>query len=260
MERGDHMSDVIQHHGVKGMKWGKHKAGGGTITPDAGGAKLKVLEKAMNNTKDPVKLKALQKQYGKIEDSINYSKPKSGPNKATQASSKLKDNVKARVDSIKRQNSWKQVVKNMDNMTNAQIQKHANRIQLENDLRQLSKRKGLIKDKGVGTAADRKAYLNRAKLSDAELAVKVTRLRVKANLLRTVNDANRTQQEIGKRVVKAGATIGVKYALTGTVSLKDVAGVATNANGSYGQSKAEMIKRGTNAIPDKTILSRKPKV
>jgi hypothetical protein len=258
------MEDVLQHVGVKGMKWGHHKAGtGGSITPDAGAKRLKLLEVQMKNTKDPAKLKELQTKYGKIEDSINYSKPKKAgthPNKIAEASGKLKDGVVSRVNSVKRQNDWKKLLKNLDNMSTKDIQAHATRIQLENELRRLSKRKGLIKDKGVGTKQDRQDYLKRANMSNAELLQKVGRLRAKTALLNSINEANRAQQEMGKQVVKATASLGAKYVITGKVSVKDVASVAANTKGAYGQTKADMIRTNIDKIPDKTILKRKTKV
>lgn len=253
----NNLEDVLTHVGVKGMKWGHHKAGtGASLTPDAGGKKLKVLEAQMKVTKDPAKLKELQTKYGKIEDSINYSKPKNGPSKLAQ----VKDGVTARVNSVKRQNDWKKLLKNLDNMSTKDIQAHATRIQLENELRRLSKRKGLIKDKGIGTKQDRLDYLKRANMSNAELLQKVGRLRAKSALLNSINDANRTQQEMGKQVVKATASLGAKYVLTGKVSVKDVANVAANTKGAYGQTRADLIRTNIDKIPDKTILKRKTKV
>jgi hypothetical protein len=308
MERGDEMEDVLQHVGVKGMKWGHHKAGTGasltpevgakrlkildaqmkvtkdpaklkelqskygkiedsinyskpksntpSITPEVGAKRLKILDAQMKATKDPAKLKELQTKYGKIEDSINYSKPKNGPSKLAQ----VKDGVTARVNSVKRQNDWKKLLKNLDNMSTKDIQSHATRIQLENELKRLSKRKGLIKDKGIATKQDRQDYLKRANLSNAELLQKVGRLRAKTALLNSINDANKTQREMGKQVVKATATLGAKYALTGKVTVKDVANVAANAKGAYGQTKADVIRTNIDKIPDKTILKRKTTV
>jgi hypothetical protein len=177
------LEEILQHHGVKGMHWGKHKA-------KAGG---------------------------------------------------VKDAIKTRVDSIKRENSWGKVLNNASNMTTKELQKHATRAQAENDLKRLSKKAG------VGSAKDKKDYLNRGKMTDQELARKVQRLRAKENLNRNANDATKAQKELAKKVIQVAAPLVISYALTGTVSKKDIINTVMNPGG----AKAKAIQSLVNAASKK---------
>ena len=166
------LDDILQHYGVKGMKWGVRR--------------------------NREKSKSLQKQYKEMEDS------------------KSPGRVKQTLDSMKRERQWKKSLNNLDNMSNSEINKLANRIRLENDLKRLSK------NSKAATRDDKRSYLNRAKLSDTELAYRVNRLRAKDNLTRSVGDATKDQRAAGRRFVMGAGSLALRYAMTGTISTKDI--------------------------------------
>jgi hypothetical protein len=194
----------LQHHGVKGMKWGVRRS-----DEQLARAKLKRLDKEMKDTKDPKKLKSLQKEYGKVEDSIDYSQ------------NGLKKKINDNLASQKRERSWSKSMKDIESMSTKDLNEMARRIQLENDMKRLTK-----KSSGVATKQDRQDYLDRANLSDQDLNLRVNRLRAKANFARTVGDASKEQRETGFRIANTVAGAGLKYALTGSLGTKDLAKIA----------------------------------
>jgi hypothetical protein len=147
--------------------------------------------------------------------------------------------VKSRVDSIKREHSWNKTLKNANNMTTKELQKHASRAQLENDMKRLSKKAG------VGSAKDKKDYLNRGKMADQELHRKVQRLRAKENLNRNANDATKSQKEFAKKVVQIAAPLAVSYALTGKVSKKDIINTVMNPGAAKAKAVQSLISKVT---------------
>lgn len=166
------LDNILQHFGVKGMKWGVRR--------------------------NREKSKSLKKQYKETEDS------------------KSPGRVKQTLDSIKRERQWKKSLDNLDGMSNAEINKLANRIRLENDLKRLSK------NSKAATRDDKRDYLNRAKLSDTELADRVNRLRAKDNLTRSISYATKDQRNAGRRFVMGAGSLALRYAMTGKVSTKDI--------------------------------------
>lgn len=243
--------DVILHYGKKGMKWGvRNDVKKGKLSPDEGQKKLSALDKQMKSTSDPKKLASLRKEYGKVEDSINYSKSKgqNGNNPVSKATTRVKESL----GSMSRERSWRKELANMDNMTNAQINKVASRIQMENDFKRLSN------NKGISTKQDKKDYRTRANLNDAELQSRLQRLRAKDNLYRNVQEASRSQREAGMRVARTAAGVGIKYAMTGTVSTKDVGLAILKSN----KPDKNMKKKAIESVLDKTnrvIVDHGPK-
>lgn len=129
----------------------------------------------------------------------------------TRGESKLSKNLK----SMKRERDWNKVLKNVNNMSTSDIRKVTTRVGLENDLKRLSKSR-------VANAKDRNDYLRRDKMSDQELSRKVTRLRAKDNLLKSVKSASKEQREFGEKVVNMGSALGVKYAMDKSIKPQDV--------------------------------------
>lgn len=153
------MSDIIEHHGVKGMKWGVRKD---------------------------------------------------------------KPTIKEHLGSLKRERQWKKVLGEMDKLTTDEISAVAKRVSLENDLKRLTKNKAITKPK------DKKDYLNRGDLSDEELSRKVTRLRAKESLVKSVNDASKEQRELGEKIVNVGGALTLKYATTKSLTPKDIFDAVNN--------------------------------
>lgn len=141
------------------------------------------------------------------------SKSAKDPNKST---------IKEKVDSVKREHSWRKAVKNMNNMTTKEINNTSRRINLENDFQRLTK------NRKISSPADKRAYIKRADLSDGDITRRVTRLRAKESLQRAATAATKEQIDLGKRIVTAGGSVGVKYALTGTVGKNDLFRAATS--------------------------------
>lgn len=153
-------------------------------------------------------------------------------------SEKVSDNrskVRKRLDSMKRERQWNKVLSEVDKLTTKEINAVAKRVGLENDLKKLSKSK-------MATDKDKQDYLRRDKMSDAELSRKVTRLRAKDNLHTKVKDASKEQREFGIKVVQIGGTLGTKYALTKSISPKDVFDAVQNPKESSKNAKKDIQK------------------
>jgi hypothetical protein len=184
------LEEILQHHGVKGMHWGKHKA-------------------------------------------------------------KVAEAVKTRVDSIKRENNWGKVLNNASNLSTKDLQKHATRAQLENDMKRMSKKAG------VGSAKDKKDYLNRGKMTDQELQRKVQRLRAKESLNRNANDATKAQKELAKKVIAIAAPLVITAAMNGgKVSKKDIINTVMNPGGAKAKAIQSLVKMATtkHGIEDEETL------
>lgn len=157
------LDDILQHYGVKGMRWGVVRE----VGPD-----------------------------GRIRNTGKTS-------------------VKEKLGSLKRERQWKNVIKEMDNMTVDQIQTVTKRITLENDLKRLSK-------SSIATKKDKQDYVRRADMDTDELSMKVTNLRAKDNLSKAVSSASKEQVEFGKKVVDATSALTLKYMATKTLTPQDV--------------------------------------
>lgn len=115
-----------------------------------------------------------------------------------------RNGIQKRLDSMKRERQWGNVLKEIHKMNTKDITAVTKRVTLENNLKNLSKSK-------VATKKDKEDYLRREHMSDAELSRKVTRLRAKEGLHKAVKDASKEQREFGEKVVKIGSNVGVKY-------------------------------------------------
>lgn len=167
------LEDILQHHGVKGMKWGVIRS-----------RSAKAAAKAGRKLKD---------------------------NKAV-------NSVKEHLESSKRERSWVKV--DVKGMSNQDIQKLAQRVQLENDLKRYSK-----------SSSEKKQYRTRDKMSDSEIAETVIAHKAKAAFERSALSANKSQREIASAIVSTAAPIAIKYALTKDVSKKDVLSAVSDAAG-----------------------------
>lgn len=150
--------------------------------------------------------------------------------------------VKQTLDSMKRERQWKEKLNNLDGMSNSEINKLANRIRLENELKRLTK------NSKAATRDDKRIYLTRAKLSDTELAYRVNRLRAKDNLTRSVSYATKDQRDAGMRFVMGAGSVALRYAMTGTISTKDIGIAVLNPP----KNVNELMNNAIYSILDKT--------
>lgn len=140
-----------------------------------------------------------------------------------------------KLNSLKRERQWKSVLKEMDSLSTKDITEIAKRVTLENSLKTLSRSK-------VGTKKDREDYLRRERMDNQELSRKVTRLKAKENLHNAVSNASKEQREFGQKLVQIGGSLGVKYALTKSISPKDVFDTVKNPKASADKAKGDLLK------------------
>lgn len=190
------LDEVLQHVGVRGMKWGVRRD-----RNRPGGA-----------------------------DGIEESKKPQD----------TRSNTRKKLDSLKRERDWKMVLKNVDKLSTADINKVSKRIGLENDLKKLSK--------SVGKDKDKQDYLNRAKMSDSELNRKVVRLRAKQSLKEKVSDASKEQREFGEKVVQIATSVGVKYALKRQVGADYILEALEKPKETSAQAKKDFKEEGIKRL------------
>lgn len=153
-------------------------------------------------------------------------------------SAKIKDSratLTKNLDSLKRERQWKKVLSEMDKLSTKDITTVTARVRLENDLKNLSRSK-------VGKKKDRDDYLRRADMSNEELKRKVTRLRAKEGLYKSVNDASKEQRELGEKITNIGKTLTIRYALKRSISPKDIFDAVQNPKDSANNAKGDLQK------------------
>jgi hypothetical protein len=124
---------------------------------------------------------------------------------------KVKDdrsNLRKNLDSMRRERQWSKVLQEMDKLTTKDINAVSKRVGLENELKTLSR------TKGVGSKKDKEDYLRRENMSDAELNRKVVRLRAKSGLHKNVTNASKEQREFGEKVVNIVKGASMKVAVS----------------------------------------------
>lgn len=176
----DDVEEVIEHHGVKGMKWGVRR-----YQPYPKG----------------------QRNAGKF---IDASKNKGG---SSQNGNKV-SGVKGALRSKGREISMVAAQREIKNLTTKDAQTVLSRAQLENRFKRLSS------TPNVGTAKSKEEYLNRENMSNQELKRKVDRLQLADNMRVESRKANQGAIDMGKKIAAIAAPIAVQVAVSGAVDKK----------------------------------------
>ena len=174
------VEETIEHHGVKGMKWGVRR-----YQPYPKG----------------------QRNAGKF---IDASKNKGG---SSQNGNKV-SGVKGAIRSKGRELSMVAAQREIKNLTSKDAQTVLSRAQLENRFKRLSS------TANVGTAKSKEEYLNRENMSNQELKRKVDRLQLADNMRVESRKANQGAIDMGKKIASIAAPIVVQVAVSGAVDKK----------------------------------------
>lgn len=154
---------------------------------------------------------------------------------------KPKGKIRKNLDSMKRGREWNKVLKNVNKLSTSDIRKVTTRVSLENSMKALTKSK-------VANAKDREDYLRRGKMSDQELSRKVTRLRAKDNLLKSVKEVSKEQREFGEKVVNIGSSLGVKYAKDKSITPKDILNAYNNPKKSGKEARQDLLNEAIKKL------------
>ena len=176
----DDVEESIEHHGVKGMKWGVRR-----YQPYPKG----------------------QRNAGKF---IDASKNKGG---SSQNGNKV-SGVKGALRSKGREISMIAAQREIKNLTSKDAQTVLSRAQLENRFKRLSS------TANVGTAKSKEEYLNRENMSNQELKRKVDRLQLADNMRVESRKANQEAIDMGKKIAAIAAPIVVQVAVHGALDKK----------------------------------------
>src|SRR5690606_2644671 len=154
------------------------------------------------------KLEDVLKHYGVkgMRWGVRRDRRGSGKGGSNSGTEHKKSKIRKHLDSWKREREWGSLLSQIHSMNTKDINRASTRINLENDLKKLSKSK-------IATSKDKEDYLRRGSMSDQELSRKVTRLRAKERLRDSIRNASKEQREFGEKVVTAGSSIAINAAL-----------------------------------------------
>lgn len=118
---------------------------------------------------------------------------------------KTKSRTRKSFDSAVREIKTAKNLRNLDGKSEAEIRKITDRVRNENALKDLTPKNPVTK-KGK---AKKDVYLDRAKMSDKELAEKVKRLRVEDNLKKEIKRANQGNLKAANKVIKEASKVAL---------------------------------------------------
>jgi hypothetical protein len=173
-----------------------------------------------------------------------HDRPGGADGKPDAKDKQIRTSFGRKINSLKRERQWKSVLKEMDNLSTKDITEVAKRVALENSLKSLSRSK-------IGTKKDKEDYHRREHMDNEELSRKVVRLRAKESLHSAVRNASKEQREFGQKVLQIGGSLGVKYALTKSVTTRDIFDAVKNPKSSADKAKDDLLKVALEKIKAK---------
>lgn len=174
--------EIIQHYGVKGMKWGVRR--------------YQPYPKGSRNA-------------GKF---VDVQKSKGGPQ--ITKDSGVVERTKAKIRSTGREMSMARASREIKNLKPESAKKAVSRAQLETRMKKLSS------TKNVGDDQSKRDYLNRGSMDDDTLKTKVDTLQLAENMRQSARGSNRDAIDLGKKVATIAAPIAVQLINTKAIDTK----------------------------------------
>ena len=185
------MQIVITHHGVKGQKWGVRRAltSTGHIVGSSFTKAGSAAKKGAKSTGS-----AISKGTKATGNAISRGTKATGRAIAKSVKESHEENMRRRDRGAKLEKKMSKA-KNVMYMSDEELRKHVNRLNMENTLKRLADSKGDRKSK--------KLYRNRNRLDDNEIKKINDRLQLEDNLKQQLSNAkkNRGQLELGKHAM-----------------------------------------------------------
>ena len=185
------MQIVITHHGVKGQKWGVRRAltSTGHIVGSSFSKAGAAAKKGAQATGS-----AVSKGSKATGRAISKGAKATGSAIAKSVKESHEENVRRRDRGDKLEKKMSKT-KNVMNMSDEELRKNINRLNMENTLKRLADSKGDSKSK--------KLYKNRNRLDDSEIKKINDRLQLEDNLKQQLSTSkkNKNQLELGKHAM-----------------------------------------------------------
>ena len=185
------MDVVITHHGVKGQKWGVRRAltSTGHIVGSSFSKAGSAAKKGAQATGS-----AVSKGTKATGRAISKGAKATGSAIAKSVKESHEENMRRRDRGAKLEKKMSKA-RNIMYMSDEELRKHVNRLNMENTLKRLADSKGDRKSK--------KLYKNRNRLDDNEIKKINDRLQLEDNLKQQLSNAkkNRGQLELGKHAM-----------------------------------------------------------